>query len=69
MDEGNGFWADVEVEQLPSGLFRGVLVMGSSDESPEDALRIPLAGEHETAEDARLATRQAIEAMSVGGQG
>lgn len=66
---GDEFWADVEVEPVGEELFRAVLVLGlGRGEENEDPIRIPLAGEHPTAEEARAAARSAIKAMAAGGQ-
>ncbi|WP_423596471.1 hypothetical protein [Roseateles sp. MS654] len=63
----DGFWADVEVEPVGEALFRAMLVLGLSRSSEgEDPIRIPLAGEHPTAEDARAAARSAIKVMAEG---
>ncbi|WP_343630663.1 hypothetical protein [Roseateles sp.] len=64
------FWVDVEVEPVGADLFRAVLVLGIREaEGPEEVpARIPLAGEHPSADEARAAARAAIKAMAGGGQ-
>lgn len=65
MDE-DGFWAELDVEPTTAGMFRAVLLMGQPGESGEDALRIPLAGEHPTEREAIEAARVAMKAMAQG---
>ena len=66
MDEDLQFFAMLETEEVGVGLFRAVLVMGADDGSPDGVLRVPLAGEHPTAEDAVAAAKRAIKAMAGG---
>lgn len=65
MDENLQYFATLETEEVAVGLFRAVLVMGA-DGSPDGVLRVPLAGEHPTAEDAVAAAKMAIKAMAGG---
>ena len=62
----DGFWAELEVEPTAAGMFRAVLLMGDAGASGEDALRVPLAGEHPTEREAIEAARAAIKAMAHG---
>ncbi len=66
MDEQ--FWANVEVENLGLDVYRAVLVLGLgvSEGDDEGVVRVPLAGEHPTAQEARAAARAAIRAMAQG---
>ncbi len=65
----DGSRADVEVQPVGEALFRAVLVLGlSRGAQGEDPIRIPLAGEHPTAEEACAAAQSAIKAMAEGRQ-
>ena len=68
MDED--FWAEVDVEAVEPDQFRAVLVLGLRTRlgDDNDVIRIPLTGEHPTADEARAAARAAIAAMGQGGQ-
>lgn len=57
------FAARIETERLGPESFRAVLVMITSQGGEDGMLRIPLAGEHPTALEARFAAKLAIEAM------
>lgn len=63
---GEPYWADVEVECVGQDLYRAVLVLGLGvrEGGDEDIVRVPLLGEHPTAEEARLGARAAISAMA-----
>lgn len=66
MDNETGFRALLEAKQLDNGLFQAVLTMTVGQDDPEP-LVVPLAGMHESAEEAKTAARLAIAAMAKGG--
>ena len=66
------FWAEIDVEVAGEELFRAVLVIGIGREGgagQEPPLRLPLAGEHPTEQEAIEAARAAIAAMALHGDG
>lgn len=58
------FQASIETVEVGPELFRAVLVLSMGGAESDEAVRIELAGEHPSPEEARLAAREAISAMA-----
>lgn len=62
--DAQDFQASIETVEVRPELFRAVLVLSRGDAEGDEAVRIELAGEHPSPEEARVAARAAISAMA-----
>lgn len=63
---GEDWEATVKAERDDEGFFTPVLVVSVKDGEATEAVRVPLSGVYQTAEEAVAAGREAVKAMAAG---